>query len=45
MENEVMVLSVRTDVIQKKNVFFLPNKFTGKYIAYYAQLSLLKATK
>lgn len=44
MENEVMVLCVRADVIEK-NVFFLPNEFTGKYIASYAQLSLLKATK
>lgn len=40
----MMVLCVRADVIEK-NVFSLPNEFTGKYIVNYAQLSLLKVTK
>lgn len=40
----MMVLCVRADVIEK-NVFPLPNEFTGKYIVNYAQLSLLKVTK
>lgn len=40
-----MVLSVRADAIEKKKGILLANEFTGKYIANYAQLSLLKATK
>lgn len=41
-----MVLSVRADAIEKKKKgILLANEFTGKYIANYAQLSLLKATK
>lgn len=39
-----MVVCIRGDVIEK-NVFPLPNEFTGKYIANYAQLSLLKVAK
>lgn len=34
----MMVLCIRTDVIEK-NVFLLPNEFTGNYVANYAQLS------